>query len=188
MVLLTLANYWLSFSVFMAKTLIIFQQEYPVALEITFIKPIKSGSILHVLFLLSVEDPHDLDNDVGKNSFRILLIRRSFENAYFHLSRNLNREASAPTILSRIVCNDESLTSYRAYIEHMYRSKEPVILPEDDSPMFAVVDIPNINTTADSQLLKTKDVNTTVSIHKKRKISESFDKKHRKRRYRTSDD
>jgi non-canonical poly(A) RNA polymerase PAPD5/7 len=72
-------------------------------------------------YLLSIEDPQDKENDVGKSSYNILNIKRSFEFAYERLSRNSLKEYKySPTYLNRIVYDDPSFSFYRKKVEEMY--------------------------------------------------------------------
>jgi len=76
-------------------------------------------------FLLSIEDPHDPDNDVSRNSFKILNVRRSFEFAYDRLVKQPIDEMNyTPTILSRILFVDHSLILYRENIKTLYNDKK----------------------------------------------------------------
>jgi len=77
---------------------------------------------------LAIEDPHDTDNDVGKNSFMILNIRRSFEFAYDRLvKQTINEINYTPTILSRIIFVDNSLVYYRNSISNLYGNDKDLI-------------------------------------------------------------
>jgi len=60
--------------------------------------------------LICVENPEDPSADVGRNSFKILQIRRVFEHAFNRLSAVLcQKSASSSTILGTIIHPDEAL-------------------------------------------------------------------------------
>ncbi|XP_049849328.1 terminal nucleotidyltransferase 4B-like [Schistocerca gregaria] len=53
-------------------------------------------------FLPAIEDPNDPNNDVGRSSFKICVIRKAFRDAYHQLTVSTHQEY-APTALSRII-------------------------------------------------------------------------------------
>jgi len=68
-------------------------------------------------YLLAAEDPHDIENDVGRNSFSMLNVRTSFSYA-FYLLRAEYGEAATP--LSRILYIDPKMEQYRQHIRNLY--------------------------------------------------------------------
>lgn len=77
-------------------------------------------------YLLAVEDPQDEENDVGKNSFKILIVRRAFEYGFTRLYRHpINLEHQyTPTPLSRVLLNDPKLVIYREFVSQLHPVKE----------------------------------------------------------------
>eukprot|EP01126_Amoeba_proteus_P023116 TRINITY_DN2326_c0_g1_i6.p1 TRINITY_DN2326_c0_g1~~TRINITY_DN2326_c0_g1_i6.p1 ORF type:complete len:278 (-),score=55.03 TRINITY_DN2326_c0_g1_i6:121-954(-) len=68
------------------------------------------------MYLLAIEDPNDTENDVGKNSFQIRLVRRCFQDFYAHLCYDSSL-SYAPTLLSRSLFVDPNLVNRRT--EHI---------------------------------------------------------------------
>lgn len=63
-----------------------------------------------------------LDNDVGKNTYRILNIRQAFRNAYDRLSKHPTEGEYAPTLLSRVFDPDPSIEENRKYIKRIHHT------------------------------------------------------------------
>jgi len=68
-------------------------------------------------YLLAAEDPHDIENDVGRNSFSMLNVRTSFSFAFYLLRAEY---AAAATPLSRILYIDPKMEQYRQHIRNLY--------------------------------------------------------------------
>jgi hypothetical protein len=66
-----------------------------------------------------VSDPQDATNDVGKNTWQIMLIRQAFLHAF----RSFDQEDFGPTMLSRILRNDPFIPEFRKNIVSLYRQQ-----------------------------------------------------------------
>jgi len=60
--------------------------------------------------LLSLEDPHDFENDVGRSSFDIELVKKAFADAFEELiSSDKSQNEHPDSLLSRIIQFDRNL-------------------------------------------------------------------------------
>ncbi len=66
---------------------------------------------------ISLEDPNDLDNNIGTNSFAVGRVRRAFANAYNHLRSWRRDDPYSPvTPLSRIIPDAQKMRGRRAHV------------------------------------------------------------------------
>jgi len=70
-------------------------------------------------FLLSIKDPQDDENDVGKNSWQIMLVKAAFA----HAAKSLDQAVFGPTPLSRIIQKDVKLEEFRKSIQIKFRGQ-----------------------------------------------------------------
>lgn len=71
-------------------------------------------------YLLSILDPTDLSNDVTRNTYQILNIRKAFGHAYNALTSNKPYDQRKPTLLSRIIHIDDVVLRRREKIGQFY--------------------------------------------------------------------
>jgi len=71
------------------------------------------------IFQLTIIDPHDPENDVGRGSFRIQVIKKNFEHAYEKLFYG-PAQTYYPTKLTRILEGDRQLITCREQYTHTY--------------------------------------------------------------------
>ena len=84
-------------------------------------------------YMLSVEDPEDVGNDVTKQAYDIMTIRSLFSEAYSLLSARMKAKRACKTsILSEIVAVHPKLDTYRKEIDSHYLKS--IVLDDGNTP------------------------------------------------------
>lgn len=119
-------------------------------------------------FLLSVQDPNNEDNDVGRSAYKISVIRQAFKFAYEKLSTEPSGDPYASTMLTRIIRHnpeiEENRRMYKRIYEELVNQKiiESIDKSEDNSTN-------NYDEPERKKLKKKKKTNKAIVNGKKRK-------------------